>query len=210
MIENDTKPSTQKGSFKEIFKAPQASTTWTLTSIFFLLFLGLQGIIMFMPKIISIENRTDKYILLTFQQICGLPGKFLGAELIDTQLGRKYTNIIGLVAIAITSVLFSFASTFYELVIASFFFANAVSISVAGLYAITPESFPASNRSMGFGFMMGVARIGAMFSSMITGRMLDNYGIFYTLIYSSFLFFMASIIGLSLKETRGETKIHNK
>ncbi|CAG9321419.1 yceI_3 [Blepharisma stoltei] len=204
------KNNTKKGSFGELFKAPLSTVTFSLTTIFFLTFLSLQGIIMFMPKIIVTENKLEKYVLLSFQQVCGLPGKFLGAKLIDTSLGRKLTTVLSFFLVAVTLFGFSLASGFTEYIIASFAFGNAVNLSVSCLYAITPESYPPSNRSLAFGFMMGISRIGAMISSMTTGKMLDKHGISATLSYSAFIFVLAGSASLKLKETRDDVKLKSK
>jgi len=200
------KPQTnQKLGFGSLFKHPLKKSTLLLMSIFFLTFLAIQGITMFMPRLLPMESKLEKYIIITLQQVGSIPGKLLGAKSIDSFLGRKHTITLGFLGMSMSILGFSSTTDFWLINLVSLLFACAVNLAISGLYAITPESYPTYGRSLGMGFLMGFSRCGALLSPMITGTLLDTGGVSFVVVNSSFLFLVIAGIAMFLEETKNKS-----
>eukprot|EP00361_Fabrea_salina_P001029 CAMPEP_0202427966 /NCGR_PEP_ID=MMETSP1345-20130828/2063_1 /ASSEMBLY_ACC=CAM_ASM_000843 /TAXON_ID=342563 /ORGANISM="Fabrea Fabrea salina" /LENGTH=232 /DNA_ID=CAMNT_0049038813 /DNA_START=412 /DNA_END=1111 /DNA_ORIENTATION=- len=142
----------QKLGFGSLFKHPLKKSTLLLMSIFFLTFLAIQGITMFMPRLLPMESKLEKYIIITLQQVGSIPGKLLGAKSIDSFLGRKHTITLGFLGMSMSILGFSSTTDFWLINLVSLLFACAVNLAISGLYAITPESYPTSEGPWGWAF----------------------------------------------------------
>ncbi|CAG9324364.1 unnamed protein product [Blepharisma stoltei] len=189
-------------AISDLFKVPLSSITFKLIPLFFFTFLGFQGIIMFLPKIIVTETKLQKFTLIAFLQIIGLLGRFLAAKLIDTNLGRKYTTVLSQFLLAATAFGFAFANGFMQNLIVNFVFSISLSMMMAAQNVISAESYPPFNRSLSIGVLMSVGSVGGMLSSVILGAFIDNFGVSIAMIYSSSVFVLAGMVASRLKETR--------
>ena len=55
------------------------------------------GLIYFMPEFLSNFSKWENYGIILIQQLCGVPGVFAGAYLVETKLGRRYTASFGFI-----------------------------------------------------------------------------------------------------------------
>lgn len=75
--------------------------------------LAFASLINFMPELLNFMSRSDAYIVMMIQQALGVPGALLGAFLVKTRLGRKWTTVIGFTGAAVFDFLFILSQEFY-------------------------------------------------------------------------------------------------
>jgi MFS-type transporter involved in bile tolerance (Atg22 family) len=61
-----------------------------------------------MPQFLDKLDKTQNYAIIFIARVLGIPGSFLGGKLVQTNLGRKYTTILGFVLGGICNFLFYF------------------------------------------------------------------------------------------------------
>ena len=79
-----------------------------ITKAYFSTSYSYSSIINYMPEFLNEFPTSEAYLMIVTQQICTIPGVLLGAFLIETILGRKYTTIISYILGGIFCYLFYF------------------------------------------------------------------------------------------------------
>ncbi len=171
---NNQKKKTKSLSGKDLFTRfkKETITVWTL---WFVIAFSYYGMFIWLPTVVQSNGfdmvKTFQYVLI--MTLAQLPGYFSAAYLIETW-GRKPVLITYMLGTAITAWLFSGSNTVTELLIwgslLSFFNLGAW----GGLYAYTPENYPAEIRGTGTGSAAGFGRIGSVISPLLVGVLVDK------------------------------------
>lgn len=190
---SNQKKQTKSLSGKDLFTRfkKETITVWTL---WFVIAFSYYGMFIWLPTVVQSNGfdmvKTFQYVLI--MTLAQLPGYFSAAYLIETW-GRKPVLITYMLGTAITAWLFSGSNTVTELLIwgslLSFFNLGAW----GGLYAYTPENYPAEIRGTGAGSAAGFGRIGSVISPLLVGVLVDKL-FSYSQIFLIFTF--AIVIGV--------------
>ena len=101
-----------------------------------------------------------------------MPVAFLAAWMIDTRLGRNFTCGAGYVICGLFIFVLMFSMNFYALLGVSCIIWSAATLGWAGMYTLTPESYPSDVRSLGNGLCNMWNKLGSIFSSLAIGAVL--------------------------------------
>lgn len=160
-----------------------------------------------MPELLNFLSTSEAYLVITIQQAAGVPGALIGAYLVKTRLGRKWTTFIGFLFAGIFNVLFTLVQEFYYVIYKKaavttsviFLFTN---MGYSAISTLAAESFPTQVRSTGTSFLSIFARLAGISGPIISGVLLGTKGgslILMCLFGASNI--ACAIIVTSLKET---------
>lgn len=190
---NKKKEKSKGLSGKDLFTRfkKETITVWTL---WFVIAFSYYGMFIWLPTVVQSNGfdmvKTFQYVLI--MTLAQLPGYFSAAYLIETW-GRKPVLITYMLGTAISAWFFGGSTTVTELLIwgslLSFFNLGAW----GGLYAYTPENYPAEIRATGAGSAAGFGRIGSVISPLLVGVLVDKF-FGYSQIF--LIFTIAIIIGV--------------
>jgi MFS family permease len=104
--------------FKRIFSRRLLPTTLKLSFVKFtqamnLAILAFASFINFMPELLGFMSTSDSYFVMMIQQAVGIPGAWLGAQLVKTKMGRKWTTSAGFLGAGLFDLLFMLRQEFY-------------------------------------------------------------------------------------------------
>lgn len=182
--------------------------TITLWALWFVIAFSYYGMFLWLPKVIydsgiSYVKSFEYVLVITLAQ---LPGYFTAAYLIE-KWGRKSVLMTFLTGTAISAYFFGGSDTVTEILIwgslLSFFNLGAW----GGLYAYTPENYPAAIRGTGAGSAAAFGRIGSIIAPLLVG-FLRNYGYGYQdifLIFTISIFIGIAVLWFVGKETKPRT-----
>lgn len=199
-----------KGENKEKMTAANLFTryskeTITLWTLWFVIAFSYYGMFLWLPSVLVDKGfdmiRSFQYVLLmTLSQV---PGYFLAAYLVE-KWGRKPVLIIFLTGTAISAWFFGASEASGQLLLwgslLSFFNLGAW----GGLYAYTPENYPAAIRGTGAGAAASFGRIGSIIAPLLVGSLIAGQVSYQNifLIFTITIFIGVIVLWLVGKETK--------
>lgn len=192
-----TRQQSGKLSFMErvasVWSAKHRRSTITLWIVWFTVVFSYYGMFLWLPTVMVWKGfdlvKSFQYVLI--MTLAQLPGYFTAAYFIE-KYGRKFVLVTYLLLTAASAVWFGNAETEGMLIAAgvslSFFNLGAW----GGIYAYTPELYPASVRSTGVGLAASFGRIGGIIGPYLVGILVAR-GIPITTIF--WIFFVSIVIG---------------
>ncbi|KAF2957136.1 MFS transporter [Thermotoga sp. Ku-13t] len=205
-IEEEIQPLREaKVTVVEILKGPQARKTLMIWTVWFTVSFVYYVLFSWAPKIFAQHGLTvTRSLWFTFfMMVAQLPG-YLSAAYFIEKIGRKRSLQVYLAGIAVSSILWAFVSSTFQLVsvalLLSFF-----TLGVWGLvYAYTPEIYPTTMRATGNGMAGVVARIAGILAPQYGGFMLQRNASFLEIFswLALLSMFAAVIVSLFAVETK--------
>lgn len=157
--------------YRRIFQGAQLRTTAFVSVISFLVFVAIYFYLSWQPKLL-VDMGFSPSKAATIASTSSLAGA-CGTALFGF-LSRRFNGlrlaIVSIVGLASAIFLFGVAPSFLPLLVGIAMLAGAsLAASTVGLYVIAADAFPATMRSTGTGFMIGVGRLGTAIAPTITG-----------------------------------------
>ncbi len=196
----------KKAPLMEIWTKQFRGKTVMFSVAWFSCFYGTYGFLLWLPTFwieqgSSLSQSLFLSMLLTAAQI---PGYYCVVPLID-RIGRKKLLITSYLIGIIGILGFGLLSNFISLIIFGLIFNFAMAISMACLYAYTPELFPTRMRATAVSFASSAGRVGGIVAPIISGLFMASVGnsaaIF--LIMAGLFFTSVIILSLFAQETMG-------
>lgn len=183
-----------------LFSGPMARSTLLIWSSFFLLMFSFYFVMSWTPRLLvnvglSAQQGITGGVLLN---LGGIFGGSLFAYLASRFALRRLTCIyLGMTAVFV--ILFGLLATALA---TAFVIALAIGIflfgAMAGLYSLAPVLYPASVRTTGMGWAIGIGRIGAILSPMIAGLLVDAHWTTTSLYVAFALPLLAAVLSVRL------------
>ncbi|WP_339204111.1 MFS transporter [Paenibacillus sp. FSL K6-3182] len=191
---------------KSIWSLRYRKTTVTLWILWFTVVFSYYGMFLWLPSVMVLKGfdlvKSFQYVLI--MTLAQLPGYFTAAYFIE-KFGRKFVLVVYLLLTAGSALWFGSAETEGVLLAAgiclSFFNLGAW----GGMYAYTPELYPAAVRGTGVGFAASFGRVGGIIGPYLVGMLVAKQ----VAIPSIFMIFFVTIVIGALtvlffgKETKG-------
>lgn len=191
---------------KSIWSLRYRKTTVTLWILWFTVVFSYYGMFLWLPSVMVLKGfdlvKSFQYVLI--MTLAQLPGYFTAAYFIE-KFGRKFVLVVYLLLTAGSALWFGSAETEGVLLAAgiclSFFNLGAW----GGMYAYTPELYPAAVRGTGVGFAASFGRVGGIIGPYLVGMLVAKQ----VTIPSIFMIFFVTIVIGALtvlffgKETKG-------
>jgi len=136
---------------------------------------GYDGFNSFLPilmEVKGVDNSENIYRNMFIYMSAGLPGSLLGAYLVDTFLGRRWTLFASSMFSAISLFFFLLLNSEVELILFSSIFQFMVQIVWASMATYTPEYFPTDIRGTAVGLCSAIGRSVALFAPTISGYLI--------------------------------------
>jgi MFS family permease len=165
----------QRNPLIGLFVGPLARSTILIWSAFFLLMFSFYFVLSWTPKLLvaagmSTQQGITGGVLLNLGGIAGgLIFGYLTSQLPLKRMSAAYLALGGLCLLWFGLVASQLGMAFPVAVLIGFFIFG----SMAGLYALAPILYPASVRTTGMGWAIGIGRIGAILAPTIVGFMID-------------------------------------
>nr|XP_027205182.1 organic cation transporter 1-like [Dermatophagoides pteronyssinus] len=189
-------------SFFDLFLMPGLrAKTLMITIVFLACIIGYGGI---NSNTVNLEanNQLYNYLLLSF---IDLPSLFICWKLINTRLGRRWTNVITMAICSIALILPALIKRQYD----EYFYTACTMIAkfgVAGTFMIiyqhSSELYPTTLRNQGLGITATIGSIGGILTPQIV--YIGKYGAWIPLFIIGIICLIASIIASFLPETLNE------
>jgi len=191
---------------KSIWSLRYRKTTVTLWILWFTVVFSYYGMFLWLPSVMVLKGfdlvKSFQYVLI--MTLAQLPGYFTAAYFIE-KFGRKFVLVVYLLLTAGSALWFGSTETEGVLLAAgiclSFFNLGAW----GGMYAYTPELYPAAVRGTGVGFAASFGRVGGIIGPYLVGMLVAKQ----VAIPSIFMIFFVTIVIGALtvlffgKETKG-------
>jgi len=158
--------------------SPKMKRTMILLSIiWFTINVGFSSFNMFLPVLLT---RNGIVIEHAYQDVfiyaaVGIPGSLLGAYLVETKFGRKWTMAIWTAMSGLFMLTFGFSRSHVLFITFSSFVSFSSQIMYAAVYTYTPEVFPTTERSSAVGFVSSLAKIAGLIAPFMTGALIDVF-----------------------------------
>jgi len=191
---------------RSIWSLRYRKATVTLWILWFTVVFSYYGMFLWLPSVMVLKGfdlvKSFQYVLI--MTLAQLPGYFTAAYFIE-KFGRKFVLVVYLLLTAGSALWFGSAETEGVLLASgiclSFFNLGAW----GGMYAYTPELYPASVRGTGVGFAASFGRVGGIIGPYLVGMLVAKQ----VAIPSIFMIFFVTIVIGALtvlffgKETKG-------
>jgi len=185
-------------------------TTILVWSAWFTMSLAYTMFNVFLPKLL--ETRSGSDVPQTLEQslwdvvistVGGCPGAFIGAYLVGSKLGRRWSLAGSTFITAFFCVVFVLVRSRWAVSLSTVGISLSATTMWAVLYGWTPEIFGTKIRGTACGIASGLSRIGGIIAPMLGGRllMINRSVPVYT---SVVIFSCAAFCVLMLKEEAGE------
>lgn len=195
---------------KQLFRRPYLRTTLILSPVWFLISSAYVTNSLFMPELLKkaghgSESDEETYMTMFFQQIAGIPGIFLATWMVETRMGRRWTQAVALLLSGLCVFLFLIALDYWMIMVTStlmFFFSL---MAYSAQYTITPESYPTEIRSTGMGWCSAMSRIAGVLTPVVVGALFSlEAGREIVLAICVAFFGVGGLLAALLRETRGK------
>ncbi|MGW0637412.1 MFS transporter [Nocardia salmonicida] len=163
------------GHWRDITTGPNLLTTSLLGFSFFVLMAGFYFANSWTPKLVTTSGFTSADGVQA--GVCFSAGGIVGA-LVFGPLAMRFgvrptlTALFGVAAAAFALYALSMGSLHTALV-AAVLLGMTTSAVMAGMFSITPMYYDSSTRATAVGLVIGMGRVGAIFSPIIAGRLID-------------------------------------
>ncbi|EGG10311.1 uncharacterized protein MELLADRAFT_115563 [Melampsora larici-populina 98AG31] len=167
------------GRIEYLFTPHWRLTTILVWTIWTTVAFGYTCFNVFLPKYLEkrigmggdgLEKTLRDYVLYT---VAGCPGSILGAWLIETRLGRKYSMVLSTFLTAIGTLVFITVRTEKGVIMSSMAISLAATLMYAVIYGYTPEVFtPPMIRGTACGIASALSRLAGILAPMIAGIMM--------------------------------------
>eukprot|EP01125_Pyxidicula_operculata_P012825 TRINITY_DN4224_c0_g1_i1.p1 TRINITY_DN4224_c0_g1~~TRINITY_DN4224_c0_g1_i1.p1 ORF type:complete len:504 (+),score=42.06 TRINITY_DN4224_c0_g1_i1:134-1513(+) len=117
----------------------------------------------------GIDNTNDLYRDIFIYSAAGIPGSLIGAYMVDSFFGRKWTFFVSLILSAGSMLLFLLTEQSTQLVIFTSLLQLSLQIVFCAEYTYTPEVYPTEIRTTMYGIINGTARLVAMLGPIMAG-----------------------------------------
>lgn len=159
-----------------LFSPRNRRVTFVVWATFFIVMFGFYFVNSWTPRLMNESGLTDTMSMIV---TVGLTfGGAVGSVVFGLFTARWSTRsvlMVFTVVAAILMALFIFAAPWVAVVVAVGVLVGMFSNGcIAGLYVLTPQSYPTSLRSTGAGWGIGIGRLGAIVAPTATGAMLDG------------------------------------
>eukprot|EP00358_Blepharisma_japonicum_P001065 CAMPEP_0202948918 /NCGR_PEP_ID=MMETSP1395-20130829/14770_1 /ASSEMBLY_ACC=CAM_ASM_000871 /TAXON_ID=5961 /ORGANISM="Blepharisma japonicum, Strain Stock R1072" /LENGTH=414 /DNA_ID=CAMNT_0049651471 /DNA_START=88 /DNA_END=1332 /DNA_ORIENTATION=- len=190
--------------FSNIFKDPYTRATIFLTISISLFNFCYNGILLFLPKFLQVDDMGERYLILGIQQVSGICGLVVAMYMVDSGFGRRWTLALGYIASGILLLIFMLSTNFQLIVLLGAAYYFAMLIGIAGKNLIGPESYGPQVRGAGLGFVYTVARVAAVISPAIAGYLMDisNNNHLLPLSVYAVAMILCGVSGAFLKDTK--------
>eukprot|EP01117_Protostelium_nocturnum_P018776 TRINITY_DN7921_c0_g1_i1.p1 TRINITY_DN7921_c0_g1~~TRINITY_DN7921_c0_g1_i1.p1 ORF type:complete len:497 (-),score=122.81 TRINITY_DN7921_c0_g1_i1:155-1645(-) len=210
-----TKPS--KNPLPQIYKLFEkglGSTTTLIWLFWFFSNVGFTGFNIFLPRLLNKkfgEGLKQSFLYTLIGNTASIPGTLIGAYLVDTKLGRKWTMVLS----AILSAILIFLLNYIDLLDSVLNYSDAIFITcVCGIsftsqimygayYTYTPEVFPSHCRATGMGTASLFGKVAGIITPFFIGAILANNHTIPIYIDSGTIALSALFMALLPIETRG-------
>jgi len=138
---------------------------------------GYYGFNSFLPILMEmkgVESTENVYRNMFIYMSAGLPGSFLGAYLVDTCLGRRWTLFSSAILSAIAMFLFTILNSEWELILFSSLFQFMTQIVWGSMATYTPEYFHTDIRGTAVGLCSAAGRTCSLFAPTISGILIND------------------------------------
>ncbi|WP_018296640.1 MFS transporter [Corynebacterium lubricantis] len=165
----------EQGKLSDLLSGQFKSTTLKLWAAFFFIMFGFYFANSWTPKLLVESGMSENQGI-----IGGLALTFGGAfgsliyGLVTLRFDARRTLMVFTLLSAVTLVLFITTTSIPALAFSSGVIVGMlINGCVAGLYTVTPASYPSALRTSGVGFGIGIGRFGAIFAPIVVGALLD-------------------------------------
>ncbi|KAG0140322.1 hypothetical protein CROQUDRAFT_53447 [Cronartium quercuum f. sp. fusiforme G11] len=163
------------GRVEYLFTPHWKLTTTLVWTIWTTVAFGYTCFNVFLPKYLEkriggassgLEETLRAYVIYT---VAGCPGSIIGAWLIETRLGRKYSMVLSTFLTAVGTLVFITVQTERQVVLSSMLISSASTLMYAVIYGYTPEVFPPSIRGTACGIASALSRLAGIFAPLVAG-----------------------------------------
>jgi len=155
-------PSSPLGSVLSLFSPYLLRTTLILLFIWFVTNFAYTGVNVYLPLILRAKgnhNVEDVYRDTFLYSAAAVPGSLVGAWMVESWLGRRYSMFLATGFAAGMMLCFRFLSESWQVVASLCVFNLVVQIMYAAIYTYTPEVFPTLLRTTGVGVCSMMSRV---------------------------------------------------
>ncbi|BAC17446.1 transporter, major facilitator family protein [Corynebacterium efficiens YS-314] len=164
-----------QAKLSDLLSGPFKVTTLKLWAAFFFIMFGFYFANSWTPKLLVESGMTENQGIIGGLALT-LGGTFgsLIYGVITTRFNSRHTLMVFTVLSALTLVVFITTTSIPMLAFGSGVLVGMlINGCVAGLYTVTPASYPSALRTTGVGWGIGVGRFGAIFAPITVGALLD-------------------------------------
>lgn len=166
----------EKGNFKELFTKNRRISTILFWFSFFFCLLIIYGINSWLPKLIMSkpEYQDNLSLSLTFLMVYNIgavAGAIIGGRLGD-KINIKYVVVVFFIFAALSIGLLGFANSFF-LYILIFIAGATTSGNQIVLNSLLTQYYPIQLRNIGFGWALGIGRMGAIVGPSLVGLLVS-------------------------------------
>ncbi|PRP87005.1 putative major facilitator superfamily transporter [Planoprotostelium fungivorum] len=163
---------------KRLTTRPLLWTTLLVWSFWWFTNFGFTGFNLFLPKLLQLkhnERASDSYLHTLIYNLAGVPGSLVGAIMVESFLGRKWTMTSCCIIAGVLMIAFNFISSLDSMVptisciCAINFFSQ---IMYAAYYTYTPEVFPTAARATGVGLSSFFGKLAGIIAPLLIGWLL--------------------------------------
>lgn len=164
-----------RSSFTELFSPKLLRSTLLVWAAFFLVMFGFYFVMSWTPRLLVAAGLSNQQgitggVLLNV-------GGIIGTSLVGLLAARMRLSRVLMAYLIINALLLAIFVRSTENLQLAFAVVLAIGVSVngcvAGLYALTPSIYDASQRVTGLGWGIGIGRSGAILSPLVAGRLID-------------------------------------
>ena len=162
-----------------------------------------------MPTILSESVQlgpTETYGMIALQQICGIPGVFLAAWLINTKFGRKWTTAIPFFLSGLVTLIFLLPQTAASVIACTSVAKMFSAMGWGAVFTIVPESYDTKIRSFGVGWANVMMKLAGIATPTVTGYMLE-ISFKWTVGFLAVFLGFTGVVSAFMTETRGKKAI---
>jgi MFS family permease len=154
---------------------------------------------MFMPMVLGLsEELAAVYLIALAFAASSIPGSFLGAWLVDTRLGRKYTLVASSVATGASVWLFGLVSGLWPNILSACLVNLCSMVMFSSCFTITPELYATECRGIGVGSSSMFGKLGGMIAPVTLTALVAGGDLFDFIVVASSVLALAGLVAVLL------------
>mmetsp|Transcript_16004 Transcript_16004/g.40451 ORF Transcript_16004/g.40451 Transcript_16004/m.40451 type:complete len:266 (-) Transcript_16004:62-859(-) len=195
----------KKGAVRDLFRRTLRKETLLLWFIWFFVQCAFTGFNFFFPVILQEKGiaATDRYLSGVLYNVSGIPGSLIGASIVETKLGRRFSLVIFLTLAGACLGLFILAENTWQAILLSCIMQLASQSAWSIIYTYTPECYPTTLRVTGMGAASATSRIAGIAVPLLQSVLLKA-SLSAALATSAAFFVATAVAAVFLRETRGQ------